>query len=57
MFLSNTIVGLIAETFFYLVILLLVIRLTSARMKKMQRKRRVSKFDENKYSNYWKRKH
>lgn len=57
MFLSNTIVGLIAETFFYLVILLLVIRLTSAKMKKMQRKRRVSKFDENKYSNYWKRKH
>ncbi len=57
MIFSDTIVGLIVETFFYLVILLMVIRLTSSRMKKMQRKRRVSKFDENKYSNYWKRRH
>lgn len=57
MIFANDIVGLIAETFFYLVILLLVIRVTSTRMKKMQRKRRVSKFDESKYSNYWKRKH
>lgn len=57
MIFANGIVGLIVETFFYLVVLLIVIRATSSRMKKMQRKRRVSKFDENKYSNYWTRKH
>lgn len=48
--------NLIILVFLVLILALFAIRFVSARMKKMQRKPKSSKFD-TKYSKHWQRKH
>jgi hypothetical protein len=49
-------VKIILLTFFILILALLAIRYTGKKLRKMQRQRKNSKFD-NKYSKHWKRGH
>lgn len=49
-------IKIILLAFFILILCLLAIRVASKRLRKMQRQRKSSRFD-NKYSKHWKRGH